>query len=107
MLGYEVEGEDLEYRGYSLLGPVPEERTLFISCFHDEAKGIASLKGQEKYIYHYEDLPEEFFDLSEDPSEERNIAHERDERESRERRNDLVAWRARVNAIYEGKIVAG
>ena len=46
---------------------------------------------ESKYIYHYEDLPEEFFDLSEDPFEERNIVDERDEREIRERRNDVVA----------------
>ena len=31
---------------------------------------------------------------------------ERDEEEIEERRNDVVAWRARVNAVYEGKIVA-
>jgi hypothetical protein len=31
---------------------------------------------------------------------------ERDEQEIEERRNDVVAWRARVNAIYEGTIVA-
>jgi hypothetical protein len=44
--------------------------------------------------------------LSEDPFEEHNIVDERDEEEIEERRNDVVAWRARVNAVYEGKIVA-
>jgi len=107
LLGYEVVGEDVEYPGYSLLHPLPEDRTLFLSCFHDDKRGVASLRGYEKYIYHYDDLPEEFFDLSDDPFEEHNIVEERDEREIEERRNDVIAWRARVNAIYEGKIVAG
>ena len=106
ILGYEVVGEDLEYPGYSL-HPLPEDRTLFLSCFHDDVKGLASLKGNEKYIYHYYGLPEEVFDLSEDPFEENNIVDECDEQEIEERRNDVVAWRARVNAVYEGKIVAG
>ena len=105
MLGYEV--NDGAYPGYSLLRPLPEDRTLFFSCFHDDKKGCASLKGNDKYIYYYEDLPDEFFDLAEDPFEEHNIVDERDERELRERRNDIVAWRARVNAVYEGKIAAG
>lgn len=52
-------------------------------------------------------LPEEVFGETEDPFEEHNIVDERDEEEIEERRNDVVAWRARVNAIYEGKIVAG
>ena len=106
LLGYEVVGEDDEYPGYSLLHPVPEERTLFFSCFHDDVKGLASLRGDEKYIYHYDHQPEEVFDLSEDPFEEHNIVDECDEEEMEERRNDVVAWRARVNAVYEGKIVA-
>jgi lipoteichoic acid synthase len=96
-----------EYPGYSLLRPLPEDRTLFFSCFHDDKKGCASLRGTEKYIYHYDGLPEEFFDLSEDPFEEHNIVDERAAQEIEERRHDVVAWRARVNAVYEGKAVAG
>src|ERR687894_2527762 len=34
MLGYEVENG--EYPGYSLLHPIPEDRTLFISCFFED-----------------------------------------------------------------------
>jgi arylsulfatase A-like enzyme len=50
MLGYEI--QDGEYPGYSLLREPPDDRTLFFSCFHDKACS-ASLKGTEKYIYHY------------------------------------------------------
>ena len=52
-------------------------------------------------------VSEEFFDLSQDPFEEHNIVDERDEQDIQERRNGVVAWRARVNAVYEGKVVAG
>jgi lipoteichoic acid synthase len=105
MLDYKL--DDGGYPGYSLLRPLPEDRTLFFSCFHDDKKGCASLRGTEKYIYHYDGLPEEFFDLSEDPFEEHNIVDERAAQEIEERRHDIVAWRARVNAVYEGKAVAG
>ncbi len=96
MLGYEVVNG--EYPGYSLLRPVPEDRTLMFSCFHDKAC-MASLRGTEKYIYHYGNQPEELFDLSEDPPERENLADERPE-EVEERREELLEWRSSVNAAY-------
>jgi len=73
MLGYEV--KDGRYRGYSLLHPLPADHTLMFSCFH-ESKCLASIQGSEKYIYHYDNQPEELFDLSEDPLEKRNLAND-------------------------------
>jgi lipoteichoic acid synthase len=97
MLGYEV--KDGQYPGYSLLHPLPEDRTLMFSCFHDKAC-LASLKGDEKYIYHHGNQPDELFDLSEDPLEERNLADERGEEEMDRRREELLEWRSSVNATY-------
>ena len=96
MLGYEV--EDGEYPGYSLLYPIPKNRTLMFSCFHDKACS-ASLTGTEKYIYHHGNQPDEFFDLAEDPLEKNNLAGERGE-EVEERREALLEWRSSVNAAY-------
>src|ERR671916_1077290 len=96
MLGYEV--KDGEYPGYSLLHQIPEDRTLMFSCFHDKAC-MASLKGSEKYIYHHGNQPDEFFDLSEDPLEEENLADEKG-KEVEERREALFKWRSSVNATY-------
>jgi lipoteichoic acid synthase len=96
LLGYEVKGG--KYPGYSLLRPLPEERTLFFSCTNRD-KCLASIKGHEKYIHHYGDQPDEFFDLSEDPLEKRNLLDERAE-EAGKRREELLAWRSRINAIY-------
>jgi lipoteichoic acid synthase len=99
LLGYEV--KDAKYPGYSLLRPLPEDRTLMFSCFYKD-KCLASIKGFEKYIYHYDNQPDEFFDLSKDPLEEHNFADER-AKEVGERRDELLAWRSRINAMYGRK----
>ncbi len=99
MLGYNV--EDGRYPGYSLLHPLPKDRTLRFSCITDR-KCLASIRGIEKYIHHYGDQPDEIFDLSKDPLEQRNLAGERSIEELNERRDSLVAWRSGVNAGYGG-----
>jgi lipoteichoic acid synthase len=99
LLGYEVRNGN--YPGYSLLHPLPEKRTLMFSCITNR-KCLASIKGYEKYIYHYDDQPDEVFDLSKDPLEKDNIAGERSEEELNKRREELLAWRSKVNATYEG-----
>jgi lipoteichoic acid synthase len=96
MLGYEVEGG--EYPGYSLLQELPKDRTLMFGCFHEKAC-LASIEGSEKYIYHYGNQPEEFFDLSKDPLERENLAGERG-KEVEEQRQALLEWRSSVNATY-------
>jgi lipoteichoic acid synthase len=97
LLGYEV--KDGEYPGHSLLRPIPEDRTLMFSCFNKD-KCLASIKGSEKYIYHYGNQPEELFDLSEDSLEECNLAGGR-AKEAKERRDELLGWRSRINATLE------
>jgi lipoteichoic acid synthase len=99
MLGYEVANG--EYPGYSLLHSLPENRTLMSSCVFPY-RCMASLKGTEKYIYHYGDQPEELYDLSKDPLEQTNRAGERDQKELDERREELLAWAASVDAGYAG-----
>jgi lipoteichoic acid synthase len=97
LLGYEVENG--EYPGYSLLHPIPEDRTLYFSCWFEEAC-LASIEGTEKYIYHYGDRPEEIFDLQRDSPEQHNLAGERATEELDKRREDLLAWRSSVQAEY-------
>ncbi len=97
MLGFEVQNG--EFPGYSLLHPLPEERILRANCITDR-KCMASIKGDEKYVYNYGKLPDEFFDLSEDPLEKNNLADERSQEEIDERREDLLAWRQRDDDEY-------
>jgi hypothetical protein len=71
------------------------------SCFNKD-KCMASIRGFEKHIYHYGNQPDESFDLSKDPLEERNLADKRAE-EVGKRRDELLAWRSRINAMYGSK----
>lgn len=95
LLGYDVEGG--EYPGYSLLNP-PEDRTLKFSCWYDD-KCIASLRGQTKYIHHFDGRPDEVFDLEEDPLEKSNLADERPDLVER-RREELFEWREENDELY-------
>jgi arylsulfatase A-like enzyme len=98
LLGYEIDGG--AYQGSSLLGPLPEDRSLHFSCWGAEAC-LASIEGNEKYIYYYDNQPDQLFDLSEDPLEQENLASERQE-DAEERRSELLAWRSKIDAIYRG-----
>ncbi len=97
LLGYEIEGGG--YEGSSLLGPLPTNRSLLFSCW-SESGCLASLKGTEKYIYHFDDKPEEVFDLSKDPIERQNLAEQYPPERLEERRRELLEWRAKVNSRY-------
>jgi len=98
LLGYKLEGG--EYSGRSLLAPPDENRTLFFSCF-DDYRCLASLKGDEKYIYFFGNQPEEAYDLSSDPSESNNLADQLGDEDLKKRRTEVLAWYSRVNAMYE------
>ncbi|CAA9486925.1 MAG: Phosphoglycerol transferase [uncultured Rubrobacteraceae bacterium] len=96
-LGYDIEGG--EYPGSSILSP-PEDRTLEMSCYH-ERTCLASVKGDEKYIYSYGNRGEEYYDLSEDPKERNNIIEEQPEGKIDDLRKDLLTWEARVGSSYD------
>jgi hypothetical protein len=69
-------------------------------CWYED-ECLASVKGDEKYVYHYGDRPDEVFDLSKDPLEKRNLADERGQEWLAERREEVLRWAARVEAAYE------
>ena len=98
LLGYDIDGG--AYQGNSLLEPLPEDRSVHFSCWGAEAC-LASLEGTEKYIYYYDNQPDELFDLSEDPLEQENLAGERQE-DVEKRRSELLEWRSRIDATYRG-----
>ena len=96
-LGYEIEGG--EYPGSSILSP-PEDRALKVSCYH-ERTCLASIDGDQKYIYSYGNRGEEYYDLSEDPKERNNIVEEQPDGKIDDLRDDLLAWEARVESSYD------
>jgi len=97
LLGYAVHGGT--YPGTSMLTP-PEDRTLMASCYHEHTC-LASIKDDEKYIYHYGNKADEYFDLSVDPYERDNIIEQQGEAKIEALREDLLAWEGRVEASYE------
>src|SRR5215210_7764085 len=98
LLGYKVRGGI--YPGRSLLAPPDKDRKLFFSCF-DDYRCLASLKGNEKYIYFFGNQPEEVYDISKDPHEQHNIAGQLSKKELQDKRSQVLAWYSKVNAMYE------
>lgn len=98
LLGYKIQGGP--FSGSTLLGPLRTDRTLMFSCSTEQGC-MASLNGNEKYIYHFDDRPEELFDLSSDPAERINLAGQRSPDELKHRRAELLEWRMNVRSMYD------
>jgi arylsulfatase A-like enzyme len=96
LLGFGIEGG--KYPGRSMLEPIPDDRTLFVSCYHDD-RCLASIRGDSKFIHHYGNQPDELFDLSEDPLERDSLADEQPD-EVEKRRNEVLLWREKVDENY-------
>jgi hypothetical protein len=88
-----------------MLSP-PPHRTLRASCYH-ERTCLASIEDDEKYIYHYGNRADEFFDLSRDPRERHNIIEQQSDEKIEALRDDLLHWEARVDASYEQRRTSG
>jgi len=97
MLGYEV--VDGEYPGRSMLG-LPEDRTLLFGCRPD-LLSTARIQGQEKYIYHFGNRPEEFYQLAKDPLERNNLATKVGGKILDRWRSELLEWHAATTAAYD------
>jgi lipoteichoic acid synthase len=96
MLGYEV--VDGEYPGRTLLD-LPEERILFFGCRPD-LLSAARIEGHKKYIYHYGNQQDEYYDLKRDPLEENNLIGKVGKRELNRLRFEVLAWHAEATAAY-------
>ena len=95
LLGFDI--APAIYPGSSVLS-IPRDRALFFSCFH-ENKCVGRLAGWQKFIYHYDDRPDELFDLSTDPGEKTNLAGAIGE-DLQQRRAELRQWRASLDETY-------
>ncbi len=103
LLGYDIGNGT--YPGRSMLEP-GAERTLMASCYH-ENRCLASIQGNEKYIYYYGNQKDEFFDLARDPYEQENLISEQNPEKLAELRRELLTWRAQVTASYEKRLYGG
>ena len=96
MLGYEL--VDGEYPGRTLFS-LSEDRTLFFGCRPD-LLSAARIEGQQKYIYHFGNQQEEYYDLKKDPLEKNNLIGKVGRRELDRFRSELLAWHAEATASY-------
>ncbi len=94
LLDFEI--RDATFPGTSI-AKLDEDRTMRAHCWY-ERRCMASINKREKFIYHFEQRPDEFFDLAEDPDEKNDILGSIDD--ASQRRRDLIVWRSRVNAMY-------
>ena len=73
------------------------ERTLFAHCWY-ERRCMASIRGDEKFIYHFDQREDEFYNLAEDPDEKENRVDTMADYQAR--RDELITWRLSVNNVY-------
>ena len=97
MLGYEV--VDGEYPGRSVLD-LPEERTLLFGCRPD-LLSTARIQGHKKYIYHFGNRPDEFYDLAKDPLEDHNLIARAGREDLARWRREVLEWHAQASAAYD------
>jgi len=93
MLGYDIIG------GRYAAAPITASRhqPVRIACFVDD-RCLASIRGNEKYVFHFGQRPDEFFDLAADPKESENLIAHQDRNKIAALRADLLRWRAEVRA---------
>lgn len=94
ILGYDIARAN--YPGKSL-PEVDEVRPMMSHCWY-ERRCMARIVGDEKYIHHFNNRSEQFFDLSKDPLEETNLAGRRSNLERWRKR--LSEWRSSIISLY-------
>lgn len=93
LLGYRIDGG--QYAASSILSSSDEP--VRIACYGDD-RCLASIRGTKKYIFHFGQRPDEYFDLATDPGETNNLLASQDRNAITELREDLLRWRAEVRS---------
>lgn len=93
LLGYRIDGG--QYAASSILASPGEP--VRIACYGDD-RCLASIRGTKKYIFHFGQRPDEYFDLASDPGETNNLLASQDWNAITEWREDLLRWRAEVRS---------
>ncbi len=99
LLGVSVHGGRLP--GYSLLRPVPKDRTIKMTCWF-EKHCMALRQGDHKVIYNYHRRPLLAYDLAHDPHEKRDLATQPALQPMlQQAQAQLIAWKTSVNRSFE------
>ena len=84
-----------QWRGQDMTA-LKRERPIRAHCWYNR-RCMAQIEGDLKYIYHFENQPDEVFDLSVDPKEKTALALDR----ASNARAQLQRWRASVLDTYQ------
>ena len=96
LLGFRIENG--VYPGRSMFAP-PVDRPIMSHCWR-ERQCMSEIRGDFKLIYHFDNRPDQLFDLVRDPGETDDLATEFPAR-ARRMRKELIAWRIGVLAYYK------
>jgi lipoteichoic acid synthase len=95
-LGYAVQGRPYPSPSLDAVGDVGQP--VRIACYVAD-HCLASVRGTQKYVFHFGRRPDELFDLTTDPGERHNLLSVADRAEATELRDDLLRWRAEVREL--------
>ena len=86
-------------KGTSLLDSVPEDRKTYHACWR-ERRCLGMRIGKHKFIDHYDRKKWQYYDLSTDPKEKKNLADQQDPQKLKEYREELRTWKRREKGRY-------
>ena len=99
-LGFQLEGG--LYPGFSLLGPVPNDRPVYHSA-RDGNRVVALRQDSLKFFYYNRRQPMRVFDTRNDPLERHDIAAEIDPDLLKSAEVKLLLWRRSVQQVYHNR----
>jgi lipoteichoic acid synthase len=97
LLGYRLHGSR-PGGSASLLSTAPRD-PVNVTCF-ENARCLARLEGDLKYVHHFGDRRDEVFDLATDPSERHDLNRSTDPDWLAQQRVAVLRWRLTVDQIY-------
>jgi arylsulfatase A-like enzyme len=99
LLGFGVTGGSYPAESLTeLAGPHPPAAGPVRSACYVDNRCLAEINGTNKYIFHFGQQPDEFFDLASDPGERHNIINAQNPDTIAALRADLLQWRAQTRA---------
>ena len=97
MLGYRIANNG--YRGVNMLKPRKDYK-LFMDCWHERKCAGYVDDGHYKYIHHFEEKPDEVFNMKSDPLEKKNIISEFSQDQVRAMKQNTLDWYKSIENLY-------
>jgi lipoteichoic acid synthase len=97
LIGYRLHGSR-SGGSASLLSTAPRD-PVNVTCF-ENARCVARLEGDLKYVHHFGDRRDEVYDLATDPTERHNLYRSADPDWLTQQRAAVLRWRLSVDQVY-------